>query len=212
MKLLYGTGNEAKLAAMKSRLAPLGIKLYGLNALEQKGIAIPEVVEDGNSPLENARKKAVAYYEAFGVPVFSVDTGMYFEGVPDALQPGRFVRTVHGKRLSDEEMMVYYSDLARRYAPLIGWYQNAVCYIGDETHSYERMDESLESRHFLLTPVSSDAVLRKGFPLDSMSKDLENGNYFYALPQEYMDKIAVPEGFLDFFKPIVTKTLEGMTE
>ena len=61
MKLLYGTGNEAKLAAMKSRLAPLGIKLYGLNALEQKGIAIPEVVEDGNSPLENARKKAVAY-------------------------------------------------------------------------------------------------------------------------------------------------------
>lgn len=212
MKLLYGTGNEAKLAAMKSRLAPLGVELYGLNALEQKGIAIPEVVEDGNSPLENARIKAQAYYEAFGIPVFSVDTGMYFKGVPDSLQPGRFVRTVHGKRLSDEEMMVYYSDLASRYEPLIGWYQHAVCYVCDEAHSYERMDETLESRHFLLTPISSDAVLREGFPLDSMSKDLETGNYFYALPQEYMDKIAVPEGFLDFFKPIVTKTLEGMTE
>ena len=34
MKLLYGTGNQAKLAAMRSRLRQIGIELVGLNDLK----------------------------------------------------------------------------------------------------------------------------------------------------------------------------------
>lgn len=56
IKLLYGTGNPAKLNAMKKRLSGVGITLVGLKDL---GYEIPEVVEDGKTPLENARKKAV---------------------------------------------------------------------------------------------------------------------------------------------------------
>ena len=64
MKLLYGTGNLAKLSAMRNRLEQLDIELIGLNDLRVEGKNVPEVKEDGNTPLENARLKAMAYYEA----------------------------------------------------------------------------------------------------------------------------------------------------
>ena len=60
MKLLYGTGNLAKLSAMRNRLEQLDIELIGLNDLRAEGKIIPGVIEDGNTPLENARLKAMA--------------------------------------------------------------------------------------------------------------------------------------------------------
>lgn len=85
MKLLYGTGNLAKLSAMRNRLEQLDIELIGLNDLRAEGKIIPEVIEDGNTPLENARLKAMAYYEVFQIPVFSCDSGLYFDNVPDGV-------------------------------------------------------------------------------------------------------------------------------
>ena len=37
MKLLFGTGNKAKLNVMKIRLKPLGINLIGLEDLKKEG-------------------------------------------------------------------------------------------------------------------------------------------------------------------------------
>lgn len=111
MKLLYGTGNLAKLSAMRNRLEQLDIELIGLNDLRVEGKNVPEVKEDGNTPLENARLKAMVYYEAFQIPVFSCDSGLYFDNVPDEVQPGVHVRNVNGKCLSDDEMIDYYSGL-----------------------------------------------------------------------------------------------------
>ena len=85
MKLLYGTGNPAKAAAMQNRIAGLGIELISLQDLQAQGEEIPDVPETGNTPLENARQKAHAYYEAFRMPVFSCDSGLYFEDVPEAI-------------------------------------------------------------------------------------------------------------------------------
>ena len=81
MKLLYGTGNQAKLSVMRSRLEKTGIELIGLSDLRAEGKSVPEVAENGNTPLENARVKALAYYKAFQMPVFSCDSGLYFENV-----------------------------------------------------------------------------------------------------------------------------------
>ena len=58
MKLLYGTGNPAKAAAMQNRIAGLGIELISLQDLQAQGVEIPGVPETGNTPLENARQKA----------------------------------------------------------------------------------------------------------------------------------------------------------
>ena len=107
MKLLYGTGNLAKLSAMRNRLEQLDIELIGLNDLRAEGKIIPEVIEDGNTPLENARLKAMAYYEAFQIPVFSCDSGLYFDNVPNEVQPGVHVRNVNGKCLSDDEILLF---------------------------------------------------------------------------------------------------------
>lgn len=203
MKILYGTGNPAKLLVMRHRLEKLGIELIGLMDMKEEGIAIPDVLEDGNTPLENARKKAWAYYEAFHMPVFSCDSGLYFDDVPDEIQPGLHVRTVNGKYLTDEEMTEYYSGLARRYGNLTARYKNAICFIMDENNVYEAMEPSMESKAFLLTDTPHPrGIVTKGFPLECLSMDCKTNQYYYDLSEEEQDKFAVEDGFLEFFERI----------
>lgn len=203
MKLLYGTGNQAKLAAMRSRLRQIGIELVGLNDLKADGLDIPKVVENGNTPLENARLKAKGYYEAFHIPVFSCDSGLYFDNVPDEIQPGVHVRNVNGKRLSDDEMIDYYSGLVKIYGNLVARYKNAICFVMDDTHMYEAMEPSMESEKFILTDKPHSTVRKEGFPLDSISLDIKTNKYYYDLPEDKLEQVAVEDGFLEFFKNIL---------
>lgn len=203
MKLLYGTGNRAKLSVMRSRLKQLDIELIGLDDLRAEGKTIPQVVEDGKSPLENARLKATAYYEAFYIPVFSCDSGLYFDNVPEAIQPGVYVRNVNGKCLTDDEMIDYYSGLVKIYGNLVARYRNAICFVQDDTHIYEAMEPSMESEKFILTDRPHSIVRKKGFPLDSISLDIKTNKYYYDLPTNRLEQVAVEDGFLDFFKRVL---------
>ncbi len=196
-KLLYGTGNPAKLSAMRRRLCDLKIEILGLGDMKEKP---PMVPEDGKTPLENARKKALAYYDFYRMPVFSCDSGLYFEGLSQELQPGVHVRTVNGKYLSDEEMLTYYSGLAKKYGDLRARYRNAICLVMDGEHVYESMDESLASETFLITSVPWAGVRQKGFPLDSLSVSIRTGKYFYEMDERQTDQLAVEDGFLLFFE------------
>jgi 8-oxo-dGTP diphosphatase len=203
MKLLYGTGNPAKLSAMKSRLEQLDIELIGLNDLRAEGKNIPEVAEDGDTPLENARLKAVAYYETFQIPVFSCDSGLYFDNVPDEVQPGVHVRNINGKCLSDDEMIDYYSGLVKKYGNLVARYRNAICFVVDEKHIYEAMEPAMESEKFILTDKPHGTIRKKGFPLDSISLDIKTNQYYYDLPEDRLEQVAVEDGFLEFFKNVL---------
>ena len=204
MKLLYATQNPAKVTAMRNRLEGLGIELIGLRDLNQ---AVPDVIEDGSTPLENALRKAVAYYEAFRIPLFSCDSGLYFDEIPKELQPGIHVRTINGKYLTDEEMLEYYSSLAARYGNLTARYRNAVCLILDKEHIYSAMDESMASAPFLITS-KPHARRNEGFPLDSLSIDIRTGKYYYDLENKELDQVAVEDGFIDFFAKYCTGTGE----
>ena len=203
MKLLYGTGNLAKLSAMRNRLEQLDIELIGLNDLRVEGKNVPEVKEDGNTPLENARLKAMAYYEAFQIPVFSCDSGLYFDNVPNEVQPGVHVRNVNGKCLSDDEMIDYYSGLVKAYGNLVARYRNAICFVMDNTHIYEAMEPSMESEKFILTDKPHSTVRKEGFPLDSISLDIKTNKYYYDLREDKLEQVAVEDGFLEFFKNIL---------
>lgn len=203
MKLLYGTGNLAKLSAMRNRLEQLDIELIGLNDLRVEGKNVPEVKEDGNTPLENARLKAMAYYEAFQIPVFSCDSGLYFDNVPNEVQPGVHVRNVNGKCLSDDEMIDYYSGLVKAYGNLVARYRNAICFVMDNTHIYEAMEPSMESEKFILTDKPHSTIRKEGFPLDSISLDIKTNKYYYDLPEDKLEQVAVEDGFLEFFKNIL---------
>ena len=203
MKLLFGTGNQAKLSVMRSRLEKIGIELIGLNDLRAEGKNIPEVIESGSSPLENARLKAMAYYRAFRMPVFSCDSGLYFDNVPDEIQPGVHVRNVNGRCLTDGEMLEYYAGLARQYGDLVACYKNAICLVVDENRIYESMDESMASEKFILTDKPHSAIRKKGFPLDSLSIDMKTNKYYYDLADDELEQFAVEDGVLSFFEKII---------
>jgi len=76
MKILYGTTYKGKLQAMKKAVETLDIELIGLGDIDSE---LPYINENGKTPLENAEMKAKAYYEAFHMPVFSCDSGLYFD-------------------------------------------------------------------------------------------------------------------------------------
>lgn len=202
MKLLYGTGNPAKLSVMRKRLDKLKIELIGLNDLKAEGKEIPKVTENGATPLENARLKALAYYEAFQIPVFSCDSGLYFDKVPDEIQPGVHVRNINGKSLSDEEMLTYYTGLAKKYGNLTAEYRNAICFVADKEHIYESMEPDLYSERFIITDKPHSAIRKKGFPLDSISIDIKTGKYYYDLVDDKLEQLAIEDGFLKFFENI----------
>ncbi len=204
MKLLYATGNPAKISAMRRRLSELNLEIIGLKDL---GKEIPQVIEDGNTPLENARKKAIQYYNAFKIPLFSCDSGLYLEGIPDELQPGIHVRTINGKYLSDEEMLEYYSGMARKYGNLTARYRNAICLVLDEAHIYQAMEENMASQPFIITSISHP-IHKEGFPLDSLSIDIKTGKYYYDLEHDELDQVAVEDGFLEFFKTFCVENKE----
>lgn len=200
MKILYGTTNQGKLEVMRRNLSPLPqIELVSLKDM----INIPPLVEEwGNTPLENARIKARAYYRAFQMPVFSCDTGLYFENLPQNVQPGIHVRHVKGRCLSDEEMTVYYSGLAEKYGDITARYRNAICLVWDGHSSYESMEESLSGEAFLLT-AHPHPKRQPGFPLDCLSKDIQTGAYYYDLGKNRQDAVALSHGFLSFFQQIL---------
>lgn len=202
MILVYGTGNPAKLDVMRRRLSSLdGIELIGLKDLKGE---IPEVQEDGKSPLENARKKALAYYQAFQMPVFSCDSGLYIDQLPEKEQPGVHVRTINGRYLSDEEMLEHYTGLVRKHGDLTARYRNAICLVLDSGRVYEAMEESMASEPFIITSVQhKDGIRKKGFPLDSISVDIRTGKYYYDLEEEELDQVAVEDGFLAFFEKVM---------
>lgn len=203
MKLLYATGNPAKLSAMQSHLKDLGIELTGLKDIKMQ---IPEIEENGKTPLENAKKKALGYYEAFHIPLFSCDSGLYIDELPEDLQPGVHVRTIGGKCLSDEEMLAYYAGLAEKYGDLTARYRNAICLVLDENHIYAAMEENMASEPFLITSKPHrDGIRKKGFPLDCLSLDRKTGMYYYDRPQEELEQIAVEDGFLEFFKKYLSE-------
>lgn len=197
MKILYGTGNPAKLEAMRRRLEGLNIEIIGLKDIDME---IPEIEEDGTTPLENARKKAIGYYQAFQIPVFSCDSGLYIENIPEEEQPGVHVRTIKGKYLTDDEMLEHYTNLAVKYGDLKARYRNAICLVLDEKHIYEAMEESMASEPFFITSKPHSSIRKEGFPLDSISIDIKTGKYFYDLEGNELDQVAVEDGFLEFFR------------
>ncbi len=196
MKILYGTTNQGKLLAMKKALEGLEVELVSLRDTEGE---LPTVNENGKTPLENAEQKARAYFEAFHLPVFSCDSGLYFDELAEEEQPGIHVRRVNGKKLTDEEMITYYASLAERYGGRItGRYRNAIYFIQDENHHYSSMDMSIATEPFILV-TKPHAKRVPGFPLDSLSIDIATGKYYYDLEVKDVST-SVDEGVRNFFK------------
>lgn len=213
IQIIYGTGNPAKLLAMKRWLEPLPVSLIGLKEAESRlGKKAPLIEETGNNPLENARLKARACYDCFKEPVFSCDSGLYLwnyetkQMLPEELQPGVCVRGRGEHRYTDEELLAYYAGLVKQYGPIMGRYQNAISMVVSEDQYFESEDESLWGEAFLLTDIPHGKRI-PGFPIDSISMEIESGSYYYDLKGDLQDKVAARDGFQKFIENIVNTTV-----
>lgn len=208
MKLLYATTNKAKLESMQRVTNSLNIEIIGLkdlqNLQEFKNIELPQIDESGKNPLENAIIKAKAYYKVLQLPLFSCDSGLYFENVDEKDQPGTHIRRVNGKTLTDEEALEHYAKLATSYGGKIkAKYKNAICLIIDEKNIFSSMDSSLEIEPFYLVDKPHSKVV-EGFPLDSLSVDIKTEKYYNDLEDNLaVDKSTIEIGFTIFFKQVL---------
>jgi len=183
---------------MKNALKSFDIELISLHDINNP---LPTINENGTTPLENAELKARAYYEAFGMPVFSCDSGLYFDELEENEQPGLHVRRINGKELTDDEMIQYYASLAERHGGRItGRYRNAIYFILDEEHHYSSMDMSIATEPFVLGTVPHPKRV-EGFPLDSLSIDIATGKYYYDLEVKDVST-SVDDGVRAFFGAI----------
>lgn len=200
MQLVYGTTNKSKIHFMKRRIEPLGVEILSLN-----NVSVPyiDIDETGNSPLENAKIKALSYYNVLKMPVFSCDSGLYIDGIDDKRQPGVHVRNVNGNRLNDDDMIVYYADLAAEFGGrMTARYQNAICLVMNELEIYEYMGKDIASEPFYIVSIPHEKR-RDGFPLDSLSIHIESGQYYYEIGnngEKYSDS---DDGFAAFFQKVL---------
>lgn len=198
MRFIYGTGNQAKLQSMKEILASIPLEIVGIKSVLD---TIPNVVESGNDPLENAVIKATAYYDILRVPVFSCDSGLFIEELDASMQPGVHVRTINGKYLTDDEMLDYYSSIAEKCGGSChAVYRNAICLVYNEHHIYKYMGNDISGESFIIssTPHSNR---RAGFPLDSLSVHIDSGKYYFDLDQKRSSSTAM--GFKNFFTSVL---------
>ena len=102
MAFLIGTTNPAKFARYRTILAEVGIR--DVLSPREIGQLLP-IVEDGQTAGENARRKAVAYAQATGLPTLGIDEALYIPALPAGDQPGTNVRRYVGRTASDEELL-----------------------------------------------------------------------------------------------------------
>lgn len=179
MKVLFATTNQAKVGKYKEALEEKGIELITINDLDFK----LDVDESGKNAIENAYIKAKTYYDATKIPTIGMDNCLFIEELPEEKQPGTHVRRINGKELNDDEMIEYYTNLAKEYGGRLTakWvYGMVIC------NGTERKEYSWSKSDFYL--VDKPCSKRNpGYPLDSISVMPVNNEYWLELP-EYWKK------------------------
>lgn len=181
MKILLATTNDAKIKCYGTKLKEKGIDLVTLRDLN---IDV-DVDETGKDPVENAVIKARAYYEITHLPTIAIDDGLFFENLPEEVQPGIHVRRVGEKRLNDSEMIEHYLGLVNQYGTdgkLNGYFLKGVAMVdGNDTYTFDFKS----NRYF--TNQQSAKVL-KGYPLDSIQIVLPLNKFKSELTREEEEK------------------------
>lgn len=179
-KLLYATGNKYKIESMRTRVKGTDIEIVSPNDL---GIKV-NVVEDGKTVVENAIKKAKAYYNVTKMPTIAGDTALFVKKFEK--QPGLYVRRINGKELTMEETLKYYVQALEE----VGGTSEAYYYTGlaiikdDKEYSKEiKEDEFIftskmsdkPSKYDILSRIRIDPKLNK-YICELTEEDIKNEN------------------------------------
>ena len=164
---------------------------YSRKRLKEERIYIENILKDleiedepdetGKTPEENAICKA-GYYGKYFDLVICNDSGLYFEelSLEDERQPGLNVRTPMGmNRLSDEEMIEYYSNLIGELGGKVSAYylDGIAVYNNGRISSFMDRESAKNVGAFYMIDKASTKRF-EGWPLDSLSISKETGRYF----------------------------------
>ena len=176
MKILFATTNPAKVKRYESKLTEKGIELITIKDLDFK----LDIDENGKNALENAYIKAKAYYDATKITTIGMDDNLFIEELPEEKQPGTHVRRINGKELTDDEMIEYYTNLAKEYGSKLTakWVYGMVIYNGKEKKEY-----TWSKSHFYFVDKPCDKR-NLGYPLDSITIVPEYNKYYLDLTKE----------------------------
>ncbi len=177
-KVLFATENESKAKRFRKGLLENNIEIITINDIDKK----VNIEENGKDAIENALIKANTYAKTQKLPVFAMDDNLYIEDIPEDKQPGMYVRRVNGKRLNDNEMIEYYSNLAHQYGKdgklTCKWvYGIAVIKNGKEfTYTWNKED-------FYIVDKPSNKI-NPGYPLDTISINKKLNKYFTDITED----------------------------
>ena len=97
MKIVFATRNEGKVREISAMLTDAGIDLVSLNSFDN----LPEIIEEGQSFLENALHKARIIAELTGETVLADDSGLQVNILGG--EPGIYSARYAGPQATDEE-------------------------------------------------------------------------------------------------------------
>ena len=176
MKILFATTNPAKVKRYESKLTEKGIELITIKDLDFK----LDIDENGKNALENAYIKAKSYYDETNIITIGMDDNLFIEELPEEKQPETHVRRINGKELTDDEMIEYYTNLAKEYGGKLTakWVYGMLIYNGKEKKEY-----TWSKSHFYFVDKPCDKR-NLGYPLDSITVVPEYNKYYLDLTKE----------------------------
>lgn len=198
-EILFGTINEAKLKQVRGALSPAGIIVEGVR---DKSL-LPEVIEDGKTASDNARKKSITYAKVLRKTVFSMDNALYIDGLSQNEQPGTNVRRIKGcsERPTDQEMLEYYSQLIEKLGTRVnGYWEFGICIANPQEEYKETIIKS--PRIFVNKPSQ---IMIPGYPLESIQIEPETGKYISEMTQKEQDRFwqkAIGKSLLEFVQKV----------
>lgn len=174
LPVLIGTTNPSKVLYFELLLQ--GLPVYFVTPRDLDIDEEPE--ECGRTPKENAVIKA-RFYGQYASAVICADSGLYFDEMEwdDPRQPGLHVRTPGGcERLDDEGMRAHYAALVYELGGRAVAYYLDGCAVHRDGQDYgfqATREEARERAFVMLDHICCDAPPREGWPLDSLSQDME---------------------------------------
>ena len=165
-----------------------------------------DVLEDGKTLNENAKKKAKQYYDEYknylgntNFSIITTDEALYIDGLAEKEQPGLFVRRFGGidaKRATDEEVVQKYTSVIKKLGgeAKAKWIYSLVMYDGKNFYDYNWEEPVLFSSipHYPITKgyvLNNITIVKKVDNNTIMLSDLtEEERYEYL--SKYTDTIA----------------------
>lgn len=130
MKILFASRNKGKVREVKKILGEAGIEVSSLEEYDN----VPDVVEDMDTFIDNAKKKAREIYDILQIPVIADDSGLAVDQLNG--RPGVYSARYAGENATDSENNVkLISELKRLPSPHIARfictavYYNGINYI-----------------------------------------------------------------------------------